>query len=68
VADGGNHWWMVSRNTRKRVMGQPIRGFKSHLHRHCDVSGHRSQVSRDIVLFSGLWLVVPAGVEGEGPQ
>ena len=32
------------RTPRKRVKGQPFRGFKSHLHRHCDVSGHRSQV------------------------
>ena len=32
------------------------------LGRQCDVSGHRSQVSRDIVLFSGLWL------RREGPR
>jgi len=29
VADGGKPWWTVSRGTRKRVMGQLIRGFKS---------------------------------------
>ena len=34
VADGENLWWTVPRSTRKRVMGQLIRGFKSHLHRH----------------------------------
>jgi len=26
-------WWMARRSPRKRVRGQPLRGFKSHLHR-----------------------------------
>jgi hypothetical protein len=30
----GGPWWMALRSPRKRVRGQPLRGFKSHLHRH----------------------------------
>jgi len=33
VADGVKPWRTVLRSPRKRVMGQLIRGFKSHLHR-----------------------------------
>ena len=33
--------WMTLRSPRKRVRGQPLRGFKSHLHRRCDVARHR---------------------------
>ena len=28
-----DRWWMAQRSPRKRVRGQPLRGFKSHLHR-----------------------------------
>src|SRR5215472_9126304 len=33
VAEGVKPWRTVLRTPRKRVMGQLIRGFKSHLHR-----------------------------------
>jgi hypothetical protein len=33
VTDAGDQWRILVRNTRKRVRGQPLRGFKSHLHR-----------------------------------
>jgi hypothetical protein len=32
-------WWMARRSPRKRVRGQPLRGFKSHLHRQLFLSG-----------------------------
>jgi hypothetical protein len=34
----------------------------------CGVSGHRLQVSRDIGLFSGLWLVVLGRIQGVRAQ
>ena len=34
VRDARGRWWTVARSPRKRVRGQPLRGFKSHLHRH----------------------------------
>ena len=51
------------RTPRKRVKGQPFRGFKSHLHRHFDVARHRGHPEPT----SWFGVVVFPGVAGVGP-
>ncbi len=56
---------------RLRLSGRIARGgSKSPLRHHCDVSGHRDQMSRDIVRCSGPDgpLVVGARIQGDGSQ
>jgi hypothetical protein len=58
-----------ARTPRKRVRWQHLRGFKSHLHRHCDLSRHRKPLNLRVSLrgqgFPVVGLVVAVGVEDE---
>jgi hypothetical protein len=65
VTDAGNRWRTAVRSSRKRVMGQPIRGFKSHLHRHVmsqDIEDTRTHVRvRGVCFCAGCRVWVRAG-------